>query len=158
LDFSLLLNSLIVIAKVSLLLLVIVVWPVLDRQQIAEVIPALKGAYEFLGLPINHTGAGLVFNQVKSEIKYDSGMMRLVVDGIVHNTTDDMQIIPDIKARALGPDSHIIQSWWVPAPAATVAAGGDVPFHTEVNASTQKTIDDVYLEFYPQDEKGNAAQ
>jgi predicted Zn finger-like uncharacterized protein len=137
--------------------LALVAWPVLDRQQIVEVMPDLRDFYEWAGLHINHSGSGLIFDEVKSEIKYDAGTMRLNVDGVIHNTTSEAQLIPDIMARAIGPDKHIIQSWWVAAPAATVDAGGDVPFHTEVNTLMQHTIQDVYLEFYSQDEKGNVA-
>jgi predicted Zn finger-like uncharacterized protein len=137
--------------------LVLVAWPVLDRQQIVEVMPDLRELYEFVGLHITHSGNGLIFGEVKSEIKYDAGTMRLNVDGVIHNTTAEAKLVPDIMARAIGPDKHIIQSWWVAAPAATVDAGGDVPFHTEVNTPMQHTIEDVYLEFYSQDEKGNVA-
>jgi predicted Zn finger-like uncharacterized protein len=137
---------------------VLILWPVMDRQKIVKVFPDLKGTYEMIGLHIDHNVNGLMFDQVKSELRYDGGTMRLYVDGIIHNTTPETQFIPDIKARALGPDQRIIQSWWVEAPAATVAAGSDVPFHTEVNAPMKRTIEDVYLEFYAQDEKGDVAQ
>ena len=145
-------------AGFGLLALVLVAWPIWDRDPIVKVFPSLRGFYEALGLYIQHSGKGLVFNEVKSEIKYDSGVMRLYVDGVIHNTTTEAQLIPDIKARALGPDQRIIQSWWVSAPAANVAAESDVPFHTEIAISMQRTIADVYLEFYAQDEKGDVNQ
>jgi hypothetical protein len=141
------------LSKVLGVIVLVAAWPVLARQQIAILFPQLRGVYEFLHLHINHSGGGLIFDNVISELKYDSGTMTLNVDGVVHNTTDDMQIIPDIKARALGPDNHIIQSWWIPAPAATVEARSDVPFHSEINVTMNHTIDNVYLEFYSQDEK-----
>lgn len=138
--------------------ILLVAWPIYDRQPIVKAFPALRGIYESLGAHIPHSGVGLTFDQVKSELRYDGGTMRLYVDGVVHNSTAEIQFIPDIKARAIGPDQRIIQSWWVPAPAATVDAGGDAPFHTEVSAPMQRTIADVYLEFYAQDEKTDVSQ
>ncbi|MDR3449248.1 MAG: hypothetical protein P4M15_05800 [Alphaproteobacteria bacterium] len=140
------------------ILAALISWPILARQQITEVMPSLRGFYENLGLDIAHSGSGLIFDQVKSELRYDGGTMRLYVDGVIHNTTPEAQLIPDIKANALGPDSHVIQSWWVDAPAATVDAGGEVPFHTEINATMTQTIASVYLEFHARDEKAGAAE
>ena len=130
----------------------------MDRDVIIKAFPGLRDFYEYLGLHVEHSGAGLMFDHVKSELKYDGGTMKLYVEGVVHNTTSETQFIPDIKARALGPDRRIIQSWWVEAPAATVAAGGDVPFHTEIASPMRRTIEDVYLEFYSRDEIGNVNQ
>jgi len=148
----------IIALKIAIPIAIVLAWPIMDRQQIVRVIPESRGIYESLGFYINHSGGGLIFDQVKSELKYDGGTMRLYVDGLIHNDTPEMQIIPDIKARAIGPDNRIIQSWWVPAPAATVEARSDIPFHTEVNAPMKRTISDVYLEFYNQDEKNGVSQ
>jgi len=147
-----------IFAKVAIVICAIVIWPIMDRQQIMVVMPQLTGLYEFFHLTASHSAGGLIFDQVKSELKYDSGMMHLVVDGVIHNMTPEMQFIPNIKAQALGPDGRVIQSWWIPAPAATIAASSDLPFHTEVNASMKQTIEDVYLEFHAQDESTDAIQ
>ncbi len=127
--------------------------PLYYHETIVKHVPALSGLYETFGLTVAHSGKGLVFEQVKSELRYDGGTMKLFVDGVIHNTTDEIQLIPDIKARALGPDKAIIQSWWVRAPAPSVDAGADAPFHTEIAASMERTIEDVYLEFTAEDEK-----
>jgi hypothetical protein len=141
-----------------LLLMAAVAWPILDRGPIVKAIPALRGFYESLGFEFKQTGQGLLFTQVKSELKYDSGTMRLYVDGVIHNDTGETQLVPDIKARAIGPDQRVIQSWWFSAPAATVAAGSDLPFHTEVLAPMKYTIENVSLQFYAEDEKGDVNQ
>ena len=143
---------------VVLLVSLAVLWPILDRQPIVKAIPELRGFYEFLHLHISRSGNGLVFDQVKSELKYDGGTMWLNIDGVIHNTTSELQLIPDIKSRALGPDRHIIQSWWVESPAATIAPGGEVPFHTQVVAPMQRTVESVYLEFYAREEKSDVDQ
>ena len=144
--------------KYSFLAALVLAWPILGRQHIVQAFPNLHEFYQSLGLDIRHSGNGLTFEQIKTEIKYDGGTQRLIVDGVIHNATKEAELVPDIKARALGPDRHIIQSWWVPAPAATVAAESNVPFHTEVNASSQHTIDNVYLEFYTKEESADVAE
>jgi len=145
-------------AALFALLCFILAWPVLDRRQIVKAFPSLRGLYEVTGLSVPKTGEGLVFDKVSSELRYDSGTMKLFVDGVIRNTTQETQFIPDIRASARAADQSAIQSWWVDAPAVTIEAGGEVPFHTEIGATTQKTIEDVYLEFTPRDEKHDAAQ
>ena len=141
-----------------ILAVLFVVWPIMDRDNIVKAMPALRDLYESWGFYIAHSGQGLVFNEVKSELKYDAGTMRLYINGVIHNNTNETQLVPDIKARAIGPDQHIIQSWWVPAPAATVGARSDLPFHTEIATPMRHTIDNVYLESYAKDEKGDVAE
>ncbi len=133
-------------------------WPILDREPIVKTFPQLRGFYEMLHLHVKHSGGGLVFDQVKSELRSDGGAMWLYVDGVIHNTTDEMQLIPDIKARALGPDRHILQSWWVEAPASAIPPGGETPFHTRVIPSLQRTVESVYLEFYARNERGDVVR
>lgn len=136
---------------------VMLAWPIMDRDPIVKAFPALRGFYNAVGLHVQHSGRGLVFEHVKSELRYDGGTMRLYVDGVIHNATGETQMVPDIKARAIGPDQRVIQSWWVAAPAATVDAESDLPFHTEVSAPMKRTIDNVYLEFYSPEEKDDAS-
>jgi hypothetical protein len=140
-----------------LLAAMLLAWPVLERRAIVKVLPKMHVLFDTIGLHVAPEWEGLIFNNVKSELKYDSGMMKLYVDGTVHNSTSEAQLIPSIKARAMGPDKGVIQSWMIEAPAATIESGGDVPFHTEVATSMEHTIEDVYLEFTSQDEKGDAA-
>jgi predicted Zn finger-like uncharacterized protein len=143
-------------AVAGLLLLGLISWPIMDRQNIVRVLPQLSIVYEALGFDIDHNNMGLMLDQVKSELRYDSGTMKLYVDGVIHNATSEAQLIPDIKARALGPDKSVILSWQVEPPAATVAARSDVPFHLEAVAPMKSTIENVYLEFYSQDGKSRA--
>ncbi|MDD4616229.1 MAG: zinc-ribbon domain-containing protein [Alphaproteobacteria bacterium] len=90
---------------------------------------------------------GLVFRDVKSELKYDSGTMKLFVDGAIYNETEKKKAIPDIRAKALGPDRRTVQSWQVDSPAPELEPGKSVPFHTEVSTPMERTIEDVSLDF-----------
>ncbi|MGB9152593.1 MAG: hypothetical protein WCD70_05850 [Alphaproteobacteria bacterium] len=136
----------------------ILTWLILARDPIMRAIPGTRDFYEVFGLYAQRSGHGLAFGQVKSELRYDGGTMRLYVDGIIHNSTDEAQLVPDIKAHAIGPDQLTIQSWWIPAPAATVDAGSDIPFHTEVSTPMKHTIENVTLEFDSQGDKDNVNQ
>jgi hypothetical protein len=130
-------------------------WPIFDRNPIVKVLPGLRVVYEELGLKLSNSWDGLIFDQVKSELRYDSGTMKLYVDGVIHNTTTEVQFIPAIRARALGPDRRIVQSWSIDPPQETIPAGADVPFHTEIAAPMEHTIENVYLEFYAREVKRN---
>ena len=45
----------------------------MDRDQIVRVLPSLRGAYQLLGFSIEHSTNGLIFDEVKSELRYDAG-------------------------------------------------------------------------------------
>lgn len=138
--------------KIVLVLVFLLAWPVLARDAVVRAVPGLHGLYEFVGLHIKQTGEGLGFRDVHSELRYDSGVMRLYVDGKIYNSTDEVQLIPDILAKALGADHSVIQSWWIAPPKPTIPVGGELPFHTEINVTSQQTIVDLYLEFKEHEE------
>ncbi len=136
---SIVLTFLIVIVGLGL-------WLVLDRQSISKQWPRLEHIYDNIGLHIYYPGEGLTLMNVRSELKYEDGMMRLVTDGIISNTTDNTQKIPDLMAGAVGPGGEITQSWQIDAPAATVAPHGETPFHSMINAP-KETVVNVNLNF-----------
>lgn len=134
------------------------VWIILDREPIVKVFPFLRPSYDAIGLHIAPAWEGLIFDKVKARQFYDAGAMKLVIDGVVYNSNDAMEFVPDIKAGVRSPDRQLIQSWWIDAPQATIKAGGTVPFHTEVNVQTGRTIDDISLEFFYREDRANAGQ
>lgn len=115
--------------------------------------PALAGYYEILGLSEHPEWEGLVFQEVKSELKFDGGGLKLFVDGEIQNNASKTKTLPDIKAHALGVDKSVIQSWWIEAPVATIEAGKKAAFHTNVVVALDRTIADVSLEFLPKKEE-----
>jgi predicted Zn finger-like uncharacterized protein len=126
----------------TLLLLFLIL--ILCRQGIAKIAPFMETFYNAIGLTIRHYGEGLSFVKVHSELRYDSGIMKLVVAGAIRNDTRYVQEIPDILASAVGADGQTIQSWQIDAPAATVAAGGSVAFQSSINAP-QAAVADINL-------------
>ena len=141
------------IAFLAALFLIGSIW---GRQSIVKTLPGLRGSYNAVGLSVLPEWEGLIFDEVKSELRYDSGTMRLFVEGAIRNASDERKNIPDIRARALAADQSVIQSWLIDAPAATIEPWGMVPFHTDVATPMERTIEDVYLEFTPRKEKKDA--
>ncbi len=143
---------------IVLLAALLVVGSVWGRQSLVEVFPGLRGSYSAVGLNVLPEWDGLMFDEVKSELRYDGGTMRLFVEGNIRNASAETKNIPDIKARALAADKSDIQSWLIDAPATTIAPWGMVPFHTDIAAPMERTIEDVYLEFVARREADNAGE
>jgi hypothetical protein len=133
-------------ASATVLVLLFVAWFLLDRRSIAKDWPILEGLYDSIGLHIYHTGEGLSFIKVRSELRYDSGLTMLYVEGKIHNGTPNVQEIPDIMATAIGSDGSPMQSWQIPAPAIKVFGDENMPFHSSINAP-KGTVSDINLSF-----------
>ncbi|MDD3029091.1 MAG: zinc-ribbon domain-containing protein [Alphaproteobacteria bacterium] len=107
-----------------------------------------SGAFSsVVDLPDKPSRGGLVFGDVKSELRYDSGTMKLFVDGVIKNTGRFSKDIPAVRAQALSVDGAVIKTWWINIKAQKVRAGETVRFHTEIPAPMERTIEDVFLEF-----------
>lgn len=122
------------IAAVALLAFAAALWGVADRRNIALRWPAMTRIYDRLGLDSHQPGDGIDFRDVKSELVYDGGILRLTVEGVLVNTTGKEQKLPHILAAAIGPDGSAIQSWRIDAPAATLAPLATVTFRSAINA------------------------
>lgn len=130
----------------GIVIFVLILVLILNRQDIAGRWPKMESLYVGLGLHIRHTGEGISIDDVRSELQYESGVVRLFVEGKIHNTTERNQLVPNILASAMGPDGHIIQSWQIDAPAAKLSPGEIVPFRTSIKAP-EEMVADVNLEF-----------
>ena len=97
----------------------------INRETLSGRWPVFEGIFDAVGLHINHTGENLRIEDVRSELRYDAGIVRLVVEGKVHNVAEKYQLVPNIKASAIGPDGSEIQSWQIDAPAAKLDPGVD---------------------------------
>jgi predicted Zn finger-like uncharacterized protein len=141
-----------VVATLVVILALFLLVMALDRRDIASAFPVTESFYDRVGLHIYHSGEGLSLRDVRSEMRFEGGITKLVVEGVVFNDTKEPQPIPDILAAAIGPDSNIMQSWQIDAPAATVAPGEAVPFNSAINAP-EGTVTQIHLHFI---EPGNA--
>ncbi len=125
-----------------LLAAVFVLW----RHDIVKQWPSFQPIYEALGLLSLPPGEGLALKNVHSELTFESGMMRLSVTGEIVNQTAKTANVPDLIAAAIGPESDVMQSWRIDAPAATVAPSGTVAFHSSINAP-KGTVVNINLNF-----------
>jgi len=124
----------------------ILIWLIFDRQHIAHKWSSMETFYNAIGLYIYYPGDGLEFNDVRSELKYDGGITRLILNGKIINKTKKNQKVPDIMAEALGPDGLAIQSWQINAPTATLAPDEEAVFTSSINAP-KGTVVNVNLNF-----------
>jgi len=140
--------AIIKIAKTGVLVLcgLFLVWFVLNRENIVRKISFLEPFYDALGLHIFHTGEGLNIRNVRSELVYQDGIMKLMVEGKILNISKKTQEIPPLKASAIGPDGQTMQDWQIDPPTAKVSAGEEVPFHSSINAP-RGTVVDILLNF-----------
>lgn len=118
----------------ALVFLVFLIWMVEDRQELGRRYSFLEPVYKALDLSIYYPGEELEFEEVRSELKYDSGLTKLVLTGKIINSTKKSQKVPDIVAEALGANGHVLQSWQIDAPKATLAPGEEVPFESTITA------------------------
>lgn len=116
------------------LLFVALLWLIFDRQHLVHHWPFLVPIYDVLHLPIYYPGEELEFDQVRSELKFEGGITKLTLDGIIKNRTQNNQKVRNIVAEALGSDGNVIQSWQIDAPRATLGPGGEVAFSSSINA------------------------
>ncbi len=135
-----------IIIGLSLIGVCLLSWLILDRQAIAFRLPIMERIYNAVGLTISHVEGGLSLQQVRSEQKYDSGAMRLVIDGEIHNDDQSPKKVPDIQASAIGPDGKVMQSWRIPAPVATLKPGAKEPFQSVID-TPEGTVVEINLSF-----------
>lgn len=128
------------------LLAAVLIWLILDRQNIAHRWTFMEPLYNAVDLYIYYPGDGLEFDQVRSELKFDSGITKLVLEGKIKNRTKKNQKVPNIIASALGPDGRIIQSWQIDAPKATLVPEEGASFASSINAP-KGTVVNVTLNF-----------
>lgn len=124
----------------------IVLTLVVGRQFIVNRWPVMEKLYTPLGLYVYHPGDELEFQQVRSELKYDGGITKLVLNGKIKNKTKKSQTVPPIVAQAVGADGAVMQSWQIEAPTATLSSEGEAGFTSSINAP-QGTVVNVQLNF-----------
>ena len=91
----------------------VVVFVLSQRTQIVELWPAAARLYEVLGMPVEAPGAGLQFQNVKSEQRLDNGATVLVLEGQIANVSAVERTVPAVVATSLGPDHKPVKSWHV---------------------------------------------
>ena len=135
-----------VLLIIGIILLFFMICLGLMRENIVKEWPSLESLYNKVGLHIYRTGEDITIVDVKSEQRYEEGIMRLFVEGKLVNKTTNIQHVPDLIADAIGPDGEKMQSWQIASPAATLAPSESLAFSSSVK-SPQGTIVQINLNF-----------
>jgi hypothetical protein len=122
------------------------------RAAIAKAMPVMAGFYHVLGMPAPKLGAGLAFDQVRSEQRLVDGIMSLVIEGKLKNVSEDEVKVPNIVATAFGPDDKKVTSWNISPPALNLLAQGETKFESIIRYPG-KPVADVTLMFADREEE-----
>ena len=109
----------------------LVVFVLGGRVQIVELWPAAARLYDVIGFPVEPPGAGLQFQNVKSEQRLDSGAALLVLEGQIANVSSVERAVPPVLATSLGPDHKPVKSWRVMVTQARLEPGAIATFRSQ---------------------------
>ncbi|MDD3183548.1 MAG: hypothetical protein PHD48_12215 [Alphaproteobacteria bacterium] len=127
---------------------------VAGHSLIIERWPQMQALYIDFGLAQDPSKDSLFLRNIVSERRYIDGAMQLIITGEIHSDAQKTQVIPDLAIEALGPDGHIIESWRIAPPTATIKSGTTTNFSTSF-LSPAETVVEVNLSFVepPHDEQ-----
>lgn len=124
----------------------LILWFIVDRQDIVARWPTLESYYEDMGLHIQHLGEGLLVKDVRSELRYDGGAVALVIEGRIENQQAVPVLVPALKATPIGVDGSPIDSWVIEPPIPQLGEHKSVAFQTSIKAP-KDTVSSVKLVF-----------
>jgi predicted Zn finger-like uncharacterized protein len=130
----------------SVFAVLLLAWFALNRTPVEQRWGFLEPIYDMIGFSPTVPGEGLEFTEVRSELKYDDGITKLILNGKIKNKTQKSQNVPPIVADAIGPDGRVIQSWQIDAPTARLGAEAEAPFSSSINAP-KGTVVNVVMNF-----------
>jgi len=111
--------------------------------------PQLQPIYVALGIATDPLRDAIVLKDITSSRRYQDGAMHLVVEGNIVSHAKTRQVIPAIIAEALAPDGHVIESWRIDPPKATIDPEMSIPFSSAI-PSPKETAVEVTLNFAEQ--------
>ena len=109
----------------------LVVFVLADRTQIVELWAPTARLYEVIGLPVEPPGAGLQFQNVKSEQRLDNGATVLVLEGQIANVSTADRAVPAVIATSLGPDHKPVKSWRLMVTQSRLEPGASATFRSQ---------------------------
>jgi predicted Zn finger-like uncharacterized protein len=114
------------------LIVVLVGVAILERNQVASLVPATAPLYALIGFPPNDVGAGLEFRNVTTSRDTENGLPSLVIDGVLANVSTVPRPVPKLIAVLRDRGQHELQDWTFSAPAERLGPGETVTFHTSI--------------------------
>ena len=109
----------------------LVVFVLADRMLIVGLWPAAARLYAVVGVPVEPPGAGLQFQNIKSEQRVDNGTTILVLEGQIANVSTTDRPVPPVVATSLGPDHQPVKSWRVTVTQDRLAPGAIATFRSQ---------------------------
>ena len=88
----------------------IVVGGIMAREAIVSAWPPAALFYETVGLPVEPPGAGLQFQNVRSEQRTENGATVIYVEGQILNASDRERSVPTLRVILRGPDAQPLRS------------------------------------------------
>ena len=121
-------------AKVSALLLVFVVPPIIyaGRDAIVSAAPGTASLYRSLGVPVNLAGLG--FAKVSSHLSDENGASVLQVTGEVVNEGKLPRTVPWLHIALQGEQGEALYSWSAKAAEGELQVGQSAPFRVRLTA------------------------
>ncbi len=89
---------------------------------------------------------------VRSEQRRDAGAVALVVTGEVHNSSKDVQIVPELLARALNSEQKVLESWRISPDRRDLSAGESTNFTSSLRNPPQG-ISEISITIGTEDDK-----
>jgi predicted Zn finger-like uncharacterized protein len=73
--------------------------------------PASARLYDALHMGVAPAGAGLKLQEVSTQAREVEGNPMLFISGQISNASQSQQVVPEIKAEALGPNKAVLATW-----------------------------------------------
>jgi predicted Zn finger-like uncharacterized protein len=130
----------------TILLLAAVIAALLNwRATVVRFIPQTASLFSAIGLPVNLRG--LSFDNVKTSVESQNGVMVLVVEGTIANVTRQPLEVPRLRFAVRNAAGYEVYAWTA-LPAQPVLAPGDVaPFRSRL-ASPPADAQNVIVRFF----------
>lgn len=121
----------------------------LFREQILPRWPQTVVFYKLVGANTAKKLDPILLENIQSARLYQDGAMHLVVQGTIRSTASKVLVLPKMKAEALDLSGHVIQSWQIDPPVATLAPGATATFRSAI-LSPEGIVTEVNLRFVEQ--------
>lgn len=108
-----------------------------ERDRIVARFPQLGDVYHLLGVPVTLPGQALRLSDLTPQEHQVDGDRVLTVRGVVTNTSDRKQTLPQLRAQLLDSAGRVLAEWVFDPPQAELDAGGSTTFETETRNPPQ---------------------
>src|SRR5262249_51164880 len=115
------------------------------RTEVVRLLPQTASLYAAIGLPVNLRG--LVFADVKTDVKTEDGEQVLLVEGKILNTQPRLVDVPRMRFAIRNEDGQEVYSWTAAPPRNIIAPNEMLPFRARL-ASPPHTGEDVLVRFF----------